>query len=75
MADSINPAHYKKSIETIDYINALGIGAEFCQGNCIKYLSRYKEKNGVEDLEKASWYLGMLLHLEAPQKHLDPRHK
>ena len=71
--DAVNPNHYKKPIETIDYIIAFGIGQEFCQGNCIKYLSRYKEKNGIEDLEKAMWYLKMLMHLVSPETHQDPR--
>jgi hypothetical protein len=32
-----------------------------CVGNIIKYVARYKHKNGVEDLEKARWYLNKLI--------------
>jgi hypothetical protein len=33
----------------------------YLQGNILKYLCRYKYKNGVEDLEKAKWYLNRLI--------------
>jgi hypothetical protein len=61
--DPVNkPAHYQRGgIETIDYIRAtLGpAGFEaYCVGNAIKYLSRYRDKNGAEDLRKADVYLG-----------------
>ena len=60
--DTVNhPNHYNNGdIEVIDYIkDKLGIeGYEaFCIGNVIKYVSRYKHKNGKEDLEKALTYL------------------
>ena len=57
--DLINKApHYTKSnIEPIEFIEGLGIGEEFCIGNVIKYVSRYKHKNGLEDLKKAQWYI------------------
>lgn len=62
MADNVNqPAHYKAGgIETIDYI-AANFGAEafrdYCVGNVLKYASRWRHKNGIEDLRKASVYL------------------
>jgi hypothetical protein len=57
-----HPAHYNVGdIETIDYLESLGIAEEFCIGNAIKYLSRYKHKNGIEDLEKAQWYITWVL--------------
>ncbi len=55
------PAHYQRAgIETIDYIRAtLGDGFEaYCIGNVLKYVSRYREKGGIEDLRKAQVYLG-----------------
>ena len=59
--DKTNPLHYKTTnVETIDNIyNILGEEAfyGFTIGNVIKYVSRYNTKNGVEDLEKARWYL------------------
>jgi hypothetical protein len=38
--------------------------AGFLHGNCIKYLARYKDKNGVQDLEKCQHYLGKLIDVE-----------
>ena len=62
MADNINPAHYaEKVISPIEYIVANKMG--FIEGNIIKYVSRYKEKNGVEDLKKARWYIDSLIGL------------
>lgn len=55
--------HYKqKPIQPWDYIAANGIG--FFEGNVIKYVSRWKEKGGVEDLRKARHYLDKLIELE-----------
>tara|TARA_R100001224_G_scaffold99425_1_gene70082 strand:- start:155 stop:454 length:300 start_codon:yes stop_codon:yes gene_type:complete len=63
--DMVNsPAHYNKAgIETIDMIESVtGDGFEaYLQGNILKYLCRYKYKNGVEDLRKAKWYLNRLI--------------
>jgi hypothetical protein len=57
--DNINPSHYKQgNIEVIDYI--LDQKFNYLEGNVIKYLSRYKFKNGIEDLNKARWYLDLL---------------
>ena len=57
--DAINPSHYKadNGLETIDVIRAFTDVEAFCIGNVIKYVIRYKSKNGVEDLKKAKWYL------------------
>jgi len=57
--DNINPDHYKQGkIEVIDFI--LDQKLNYLEGNVIKYLSRYKYKNGLEDLKKAKWYLNKL---------------
>jgi len=59
----VGGSHYKdKAIQPIEYIHANGIG--FCEGNVIKYVTRYKEKNGIADLEKARHYLDILIQLE-----------
>jgi hypothetical protein len=59
--DNVNhPAHYNQGgIECIDAIKAAtGSGfIKYCTGNVIKYLWRYDNKGGVEDLKKAAWYL------------------
>jgi hypothetical protein len=64
-ADNVNsPAHYNSGkYEVIDVIeDALKEGFEpYCIGNVMKYVSRYKHKNGVEDLRKAAWYLGRVI--------------
>ena len=55
--------HYKqKPIQPWDYIAVNNIG--FFEGNVIKYVSRWKEKGGVEDLRKARHYLDKLIELE-----------
>lgn len=58
-----HPPHYQsaKGIECIDAIEAATEGLSgieaVCTGNAIKYLWRWKEKDGTEDLEKAIWYI------------------
>jgi hypothetical protein len=55
--------HYKKqSIEPWDFIVANDIG--FLEGNAIKYLTRWKSKNGLQDLEKARHYVDKLIEVE-----------
>ena len=69
MTDNINkPEHYTfGKFECIDVIEELSKqnnlqGIEgFLYGNIIKYLWRYKHKNGIEDLQKARWYLDRLI--------------
>lgn len=54
-----HPKHYNQGgVECIDALDSCGFGLDFCVGNAIKYLWRFKEKaKPVEDLEKARWYL------------------
>ena len=55
--------HYKdKAIQPVEYIHANGIG--FFEGNVIKYVTRWKSKGGIKDLEKAKHYIEMLIELE-----------
>jgi hypothetical protein len=71
--DMVNsPAHYNKAgIETIDIIQSVtGDGFEtYLQGNILKYICRYKYKNGVEDLEKARWYLNRLIETKVGEEY------
>lgn len=54
------PEHYsERAIQPIEYIEANGLG--FCEGNIIKYITRYKSKDGINDLRKAEWYLKCLI--------------
>lgn len=66
-----HPAHYqsKNGIEVIDVIEAFtsdlsGVEA-FDTGNAIKYICRWKHKNGIQDLQKVIWYIEHLInHIE-----------
>ena len=65
-SDAVNPDHYKQGqVECIDAlaaatVNLSGLDA-VCTANAIKYLWRWKQKNGVEDLKKAQWYIEKLI--------------
>ena len=66
-----HPSHYiHGGIETIDVIEStlesFGEGAisGFLTGQVMKYISRWKDKNGLQDLEKAQWYLTRLINKE-----------
>ena len=63
--DMVNhPPHYNKyGVECIEAIkSATCEGFEhYLQGNVMKYLWRYRYKNGIEDLKKANWYLELLM--------------
>jgi hypothetical protein len=55
--------HYKDQlIQPVEYIHANGIG--YFEGNVIKYVSRWRKKNGIADLEKAKHYIDLLIELE-----------
>ena len=62
-----HPSHYqsKSGLEVIDVIEAFTEGLEGIEavdtGNAIKYICRWKDKNGVQDLEKAMWYIQHLI--------------
>ena len=59
----VGGTHYKsKAIQPVEYIHANGIG--YFEGNVIKYVTRWREKGGVKDLEKAIHYLELLIELE-----------
>jgi len=66
-SDMVNsPPHYnQQGIECIEAIEAAcGDGFEYyLQGNIMKYLWRYRYKNGAEDLKKAHWYLEKLIEV------------
>lgn len=69
MTDNVNhPEHYEKScsVECID-VMLMCFGKysvlDFCQLNAFKYIWRHKNKNGLEDLKKARWYLNKALEI------------
>ena len=58
--------HYKNlKIQPVEFIHANGLG--FMEGCVIKYVARYKRKNGLEDLKKARHFLDLLIQLEYPE--------
>lgn len=61
--DAINPSHYQfpNGVQVIDVTENL----PFLEGNVIKYVARHREKNGLEDLHKAKWYLDRLIERES----------
>jgi len=69
---AINPNHYRQGgVECIQAIEVVTQGLDGFEGvltgNCIKYLWRWKLKNGVQDLKKCRWYLDKLIeYLEKP---------
>ena len=69
-----HPKHYTQGgIECIDALKAATVGKRgieaVCVANVIKYLWRYEEKNGIEDVRKAKWYIERLLkELEESQQ-------
>jgi glutamate mutase epsilon subunit len=40
-----------------------GLGLDYHQGNVLKYIARYRHKNGMEDLLKAKWYVDRLIYI------------
>lgn len=67
MVDMVNhPPHYTRGgVECIDALASATAGLEgldaVCTANAIKYLWRWKQKGGVEDLRKAQWYITKLI--------------
>jgi hypothetical protein len=62
----IGGGHYKKySIQPVEFIMENNL--DYCQANVIKYITRFRDKNGVEDLRKAKHYVEMLIEFELKQ--------
>ena len=60
----VDGSHYKSlTIQPVQYIHANSIG--YFEGNVIKYVSRWRAKNGLSDLEKAKHYIELLIELES----------
>ena len=59
----IGGSHYKDlGIQPLTYIYANKL--QYCEANCLKYISRHRKKNGAEDIKKAIHYLELLLDIE-----------
>ncbi len=63
MVKQVGGSHYKKyKIQPVEY--AMANNLNYCQANAIKYITRYKDKGGIEDLHKAIHNLEILIELE-----------
>lgn len=59
----IDGSHYKSlAIQPVQYIHSNKIG--YLEGNVIKYVTRWRDKGGIADLEKAKHYIDLLIELE-----------
>lgn len=68
LQNHIGGDHYRKmAIQPIEYILANDLG--FVEGAVVKYVSRWKEKGGIEDLEKARHLLAMLIEHDRALPH------
>lgn len=73
-ANNTGPGHYKdKAIQPWDFIVANNLG--YLEGNVVKYITRWRQKGGVEDLRKAKHYIEKLIEMEtgtaAPETDAD----
>ena len=71
LSRQVGGTHYKGcKIQPIEYIHANGIG--FAEGTAIKYITRWRSKGGIADLEKAIHTLQLLIELELELKSARP---
>lgn len=63
LAEQPGGTHYKQMvIQPVEFVYANDLS--YMQGNVIKYICRYADKNGVEDLRKARHYIDLLIQME-----------
>lgn len=68
LEQEVGGAHYKNcAIQPVEYIYANNL--DFFAGNVVKYITRFRAKNGKEDLLKAKHYIELLIQLEYPENH------
>lgn len=61
--------HYKsRGIQPIEYIHANGLN--FSEGSIVKYITRWRQKGGIEDLKKIKHYVDLLIEMETKYGHL-----
>lgn len=66
----VGGGHYKnKAIQPIEYIHANNLN--YSEGAIVKYITRWRDKNGVEDLEKIKHYVDLLIAMEKKYGTLD----
>jgi hypothetical protein len=62
----IGGSHYQVAIQPWDYIAANNLG--YFEGNVVKYVSRWRDKGGIDDLRKAKHYIDKLIEIETARK-------
>ena len=63
----VGGTHYSKmTIQPVEFINVNNLS--YLQGNVVKYVCRYKDKNGIEDLKKAMHYIQIMIDYETRGK-------
>ncbi len=68
--DNINPTYYKQGeIEVIDFI--LDQNMDYLTANIQKYISRWRFKDGIDDLRKARWFLDKLIEQQMKNSVID----
>lgn len=60
--EQVGGEHYKLAIQPVEYIHANNIG--YFEGCVIKYITRWRSKGGIQDLDKAIHYIELLKELE-----------
>jgi hypothetical protein len=66
-------AHYGSGVQPWDHIKEMGWGPEFAAGNALKYVRRYKNKNGDDDLNKGRWYYRELIEMALGDAKMFPQ--
>lgn len=65
--DQVGGNHYKqRAIQPIEYILANQLG--FCEGNIVKYATRWQDKGGIEDLRKIKHYCDFLIEMTSQEE-------
>lgn len=68
--EQVSGSHYKnKVIQPVEYIYMNNIG--YMEGNVIKYISRWQDKGGLNDLLKAKHYIELLIELQTKKKEIE----
>ena len=63
LTTQVGGGHYKDlAIQPVEYIHKNRIG--FCEGSIIKYVTRWRDKGGIQDLKKAKHFIDLLIELE-----------
>ena len=63
LTEQVGGSHYKNfAIQPVEFIQKNGL--LFYEGSIIKYVCRWRNKNGIEDLKKARHYIDMLIEME-----------